>query len=167
MERLPIKQILKWTGYPAIFLLCFVFFAYKTFPYDRLADRLVQEARARGYDLEIIDLTHSGLTGLTFENVRIVMPPEGEDSTPLDVILDELTVGLDTTSAAVVTDAIDKLIEGRTAILITHKLSSASIADRLIVLSNGRIAEQGTYEELLEKGGIFAGLHRNQGSFAL
>ena len=92
MDRIPFRKILKWTGYPLFFLLCFVFFAYKTFPYERLADRLIQEAAARGYEVEIIDLTHSGLTGLSFENVRIVLPEE-EGSPPLDVIFDELTVG--------------------------------------------------------------------------
>ena len=91
MRRIPIRQILKWTGYPLFFLVCFVFFAYKTFPYERLADRLAYEARARGYEVEIIDLTHSGLTGLTFENLRVVLPKEG-DSPPLDVIFDELTI---------------------------------------------------------------------------
>lgn len=91
MRNIPIRKILKWTGYPAFFLFCFVFFLYKTFPYDRLADRLVQEARARGYELEIIDLTHSGLTGLTFESLRLALPEEG-DAPPLDVIIDELTV---------------------------------------------------------------------------
>ena len=92
MERIPIGSILKWTGYPAFFLFCFVFFAYKTFPYERLADRLVQEAQAQGYELEIVDLTHSGLTGLTFENLRLVLPAEGDDSPPVDVIFEELTV---------------------------------------------------------------------------
>jgi type II secretion system protein N len=75
------------------FVLCFVFFAYKTFPYERLADRLIQEAGARGYELEIIDLTHSGLTGLTFENLHLVLPAEDDGSPPVDVIFDELTVG--------------------------------------------------------------------------
>lgn len=93
MARIPIKQILKWTAYPAFFLLCFVFFAYKTFPYERLAERLEQEARIRGYELEIVDLTHSGLTGLTFESLRVVLPAEEDESPPLDVIFDELTVG--------------------------------------------------------------------------
>jgi type II secretion system protein N len=79
-------------GYPMFFLLCFVFFAYQTFPYERLAARLVQEAQALGYEIEIIDLTNSGLTGLTFENLRLVLPSEGEDSPALDVIFDELTV---------------------------------------------------------------------------
>jgi type II secretion system protein N len=92
LRRIPTQQILRWTAYTAFFLLCFVFFAYKTFPYDRLADRLVQEAAARGYELEIIDLTHSGLTGLTFENLRLVFPSNDEDSLPVDVIFDELTV---------------------------------------------------------------------------
>ena len=91
MDRVPFRKILKWTGYPLFFLLCFVFFAYKTFPYERLADRLIQEAAARGYQVEIVGLTHSGLTGLSFENVRIVLPAE-EGSPPLDVIFDELTV---------------------------------------------------------------------------
>jgi len=79
-------------GYPIFFLLCFVFFAYKTFPYDRLADRLIQEAQARGYEVEIIDLTNSGLTGLTFENLRVTLPSEGEDAPPVDVVFEELTV---------------------------------------------------------------------------
>ena len=92
MRRIPFGQILKWMGYPMFFLVCFVFFAYQTFPYERLAARLVQEAQALGYEIEIIDLTNSGLTGLTFENLRLVLPSEGEDSPALDVIFDELTV---------------------------------------------------------------------------
>ena len=79
-------------GYPIFFLVCFVFFAYKTFPYERLADRLIQEAQARGYELEIIDLTNSGLTGLSFENLRVTLPSEGEDAPPVDVVFEELTV---------------------------------------------------------------------------
>jgi type II secretion system protein N len=92
VQRIPIDKILKWAGYPLFFLVCFVFFAYRTFPYDRLADRFIQEASARGYELEIVDLSSSGLTGLTFEGLRIVMPTKGEDSPPLDMIIDELTV---------------------------------------------------------------------------
>ncbi len=94
MRQIPIGPILKWTGYPLFFLACFVFFAYKTFPYERLADRLVQEARAQGYEIEIIDLSNSGLTGLTFENLRVLMPPDGSESLPSEVIFDELTVSV-------------------------------------------------------------------------
>lgn len=92
MNRIPIKHILKWTGYPLFFILCFVFFAYKTFPYERLADRLIGEARARGYEIEIVDLTHSGLIGLTFEGLRLIIPSEEEGLPPLDLVVDELSV---------------------------------------------------------------------------
>jgi len=92
VRQIPVGQILKWTGYPLFFFVCFVFFAYRTFPYERLADRLVQEAQARGYEVEIAGLTNSGLTGLTFENLRVVLPSESEGSPPVDVIFDELTV---------------------------------------------------------------------------
>ena len=92
MRQIPIGQISRWIGYPIFFLACFVFFAYKTFPYERLADRLIQEAQSRGYELEIIDLTNSGLTGLSFENLRVTLPSEGEDAPPVDVVFEELTV---------------------------------------------------------------------------
>jgi len=92
VRQIPIGQISRWIGYPIFFLACFVFFAYKTFPYERLADRLIQEAQARGYELEIIDLTNSGLTGLSFENLRVTLPSEGEDAPPVDVVFEELTV---------------------------------------------------------------------------
>jgi type II secretion system protein N len=93
LPDLPYKKILKWAGFPLFFLFCFVFFAYKTFPYEKLSDRIVQEAAAQGYEVEIVDLTHSGLTGLELENVRVVLPPEDEDSPPLDVIFDQLEIG--------------------------------------------------------------------------
>jgi len=92
VRQIPIGQISRWIGYPIFFLACFVFFAYKTFPYERLADRLIQEAQARGYELEIIVLTNSGLTGLSFENLRVTLPSEGEDAPPVDVVFEELTV---------------------------------------------------------------------------
>lgn len=92
MNRVPIKEILKWTGYPLFFFLCFIFFAYKTFPYERLADHLIREAQAQGYEIEIVDLTHSGLTGLTFEGLRLLIPSEEEGSPPVDLVVDELSV---------------------------------------------------------------------------
>lgn len=93
MDRIPFKKILQWTGYPLFFFLCFVFFAYKTFPYGKLADRIVKEAHAQGYEVEIIDLTHSGLTGLELEGVRLTVPSEEEGMPPLELIVAELTVG--------------------------------------------------------------------------
>lgn len=94
MRQIPIGKISKWAGYPLFFFVCFVFFAYATFPYDRLADFLARQASARGYELEIIDLSSSGLLGLELEGVRVVMPTEGTDAPPLDVIIDELVVSM-------------------------------------------------------------------------
>lgn len=93
-EKLPEvswRSAVKWAGYPAFFMFCFVVFAYWTFPYERLKDRLVEEAGKRGYKLEIIDLSPSRLSGVTLEGVRLVLPAEG-DEPPVDVLLEELTV---------------------------------------------------------------------------
>jgi len=92
VRQLPVRQILRWTAYPLFFLVCFVFFAYKTFPYDRLAARIVQMAQLQGYELEIGDLTHSGMTGLTFDDLRVIVPSADEGSPPTDVVFDELTL---------------------------------------------------------------------------
>ncbi len=93
-EKLPEvswRNALRWAGYPAFFVFCFVVFAYWTFPYERLRDRLVEEAGERGYGLEIIDLSPSRLSGVTLEGVRLVLPADG-DEPPVDVVFDELTV---------------------------------------------------------------------------
>lgn len=72
-------------------MLCFVLFAYWTFPYERLRDRIIDLAAERGYELEIVDLSPSRLTGVTLEGVRLVLPAKGDDPA-LDVLIDELTV---------------------------------------------------------------------------
>lgn len=93
-ERLPDiswRSALRWAGYPAFFMFCFIVFAYWTFPYERLRDRLVEEAAKRGYELEIIDLSPSRLSGVTLEGVRVVLPGKGDEQ-PVDVLVDELTV---------------------------------------------------------------------------
>ncbi|MGB5812823.1 MAG: type II secretion system protein GspN [Polyangiales bacterium] len=85
------SRVAKWAGYPVFFFFCFVLFAYWTFPYERLRDRLVEEAGERGYELEIIDLSPSRLTGVTLEGVRVVLPGEAGEP-PVDLLVDELTV---------------------------------------------------------------------------
>ena len=93
-KRLPSfswQRAVRWTGYPAFFVLCFVLFAYWTFPYERLRDRIIDLAAERGYELEIVDLSPSRLTGVTLEGVRLVLPAKGDDPA-LDVLIDELTV---------------------------------------------------------------------------
>lgn len=77
---------------------------------------------------------------------------------PKVLVLDEATSALDTVTEALVQQALDELAVGRTTLLIAHRLSTVMRADRIVVLEDGRIAESGTYDELLQLGGRFAQL---------
>ncbi|MFI9494991.1 ABC transporter ATP-binding protein [Streptomyces halstedii] len=78
------------------------------------------------------------------------------------VILDEATAHLDSTSEAAVQEALAEALEGRTAVVIAHRLSTVRAADLILVVEAGRIAERGTHDELLAAGGRYAQLYRTQ-----
>ncbi len=78
------------------------------------------------------------------------------------VILDEATAHLDNTSEAAVQEALTEALEGRTAVVIAHRLSTVRAADQILVVEAGRIVERGTHEELLAAGQRYAELYRTQ-----
>lgn len=82
------------------------------------------------------------------------------------LVLDEATSALDSESEALIQDALWKLMEGRTAIVIAHRLSTIQKMDRIIVMDNGKIVEEGSHKDLLYKKGIYASLwNRQSGGF--
>lgn len=81
---------------------------------------------------------------------------------PPILILDEATSALDTESEKLIQAALHELSEERTTLVIAHRLATIRNADRIIVVTKDGIAEQGSYDELLERGGVFARLHRIQ-----
>jgi ATP-binding cassette, subfamily B, bacterial MsbA len=78
------------------------------------------------------------------------------------LILDEATSALDAQAETLVQKALENLMRGRTTFIIAHRLSTIEFADRILVLKKGRIAEQGTQAELLEKAGLYRELHDMQ-----
>ncbi len=81
---------------------------------------------------------------------------------PKIIILDEATSSVDPYTESILQEALKKLLRGRTCIIIAHRLSTTFLADRVIVLDQGRIVEEGTHEELLRLGGLYAKLYELQ-----
>jgi ABC-type multidrug transport system fused ATPase/permease subunit len=81
---------------------------------------------------------------------------------PRILIMDEATSSVDTMTEALIQEALDTLLRGRTAIVIAHRLSTVRNADRIYVLDEGRIVEQGSHEKLLELGGQYHDLYERQ-----
>lgn len=81
---------------------------------------------------------------------------------PSIIILDEATSSIDTETEHLIQLGIQKILSGRTSIVIAHRLSTIKHADRILVLSDGRVLEQGRHQELMDKDGLYASLYRLQ-----
>ena len=81
---------------------------------------------------------------------------------PPILILDEATSALDTETEKIIQQSLSELAENRTTLIIAHRLATIRDADRVIVVTEDGIAEDGTYEELVRQNGIFAKLHNIQ-----
>lgn len=92
---------------------------------------------------------------------RIVIARAMLKNAPI-ILLDEATSALDSESEVLIQDALWKLMEGRTAIVIAHRLSTIQKMDRILVLDNGRIVEEGSHTQLLKQGGTYAKLWNHQ-----
>ncbi|MDY3245053.1 MAG: ATP-binding cassette domain-containing protein, partial [Candidatus Limiplasma sp.] len=83
-------------------------------------------------------------------------------SIPPMLILDEATSSIDTRTEQRIQRAFEKLMRGRTSFIVAHRLSTIQNADMILVMNAGNVVEQGTHEELLQKGGFYAKLYNSQ-----
>lgn len=81
---------------------------------------------------------------------------------PAILVLDEATANIDTETESLITNALEKLMEDRTTIMVAHRLSTIQHADRIIVMHKGRIHESGTHQELLRQDGLYKKLYELQ-----
>ncbi len=111
-----------------------------------------------GYDT-VLQENGSGLSEgqkqlLSISRVMLALPPM--------LVLDEATSSIDTRTEKRIQNAFNTLMEGRTSFIVAHRLSTIENADRILVLADGRIAEQGSHEELLERKGLYYDIYQSQ-----
>jgi ATP-binding cassette subfamily B multidrug efflux pump len=111
-----------------------------------------------GYDYDVKERGNSLSTGQR----QLISFVRAYVYNPKILVLDEATSSIDTETEELIQDAIDKLTQGRTSIIVAHRLSTIKKADNIIVLDKGRIMEQGNHEELLAQNGIYRNLYEIQ-----
>ncbi|MEG0072089.1 MAG: ABC transporter ATP-binding protein [Raoultibacter sp.] len=138
------------------------------------AEEEIRQAAVRANALEFIERLPEGFDTITGERgvklsggqrQRIAIARAILAQAPI-LVLDEATSALDSESEKLIQDALGNLMEGRTSIVIAHRLSTVASLDRIVVLSQGAIVEDGTHDQLVERGGEYADLwNRQSGAF--
>lgn len=118
------------------------------------ADRFIEQLPAR-YDEPV---TERGST-LSAGQRQLLSFARTLTYAPRILVMDEATANIDTETEQLIQGALDRLMEGRTVIMVAHRLSTIQHADNIIVLHKGRIRESGTHQQLLERGGIYRKLY--------
>ncbi len=111
-----------------------------------------------GYRTEILE----GGVNLSMGQRQLICIARAALADPRILILDEATASVDTVTEAFIQDAIARLLSGRTAIVIAHRLSTVRDADRICVIDDGRIVEEGSHDALLARGGLYRELYERQ-----
>jgi ABC-type multidrug transport system fused ATPase/permease subunit len=111
-----------------------------------------------GYDTEIWE----GGVNLSMGQRQLICIARAVLANPRILILDEATASVDTVTEVLIQEALQRLLAGRTAIVIAHRLSTVRNADLICVVQDGRIVERGRHEELLAKGGLYRELYERQ-----
>jgi ATP-binding cassette subfamily B protein len=124
---------------------------------DALADEFIGRLED-GFDTEVGE---RGVTLSGGQRQRIAIARAILRDAPI-LLLDEATSALDAGSETLVQTALERLMQGRTTVVIAHRLATVLRADRILVMDGGRIVEEGTHETLVAKGGIYAGLAKLQ-----
>ncbi|MGG5343058.1 ABC transporter ATP-binding protein [Enterococcus sp. AZ192] len=115
-------------------------------------------ALEKGYDTEITEENNVFSTG----QKQLISIARTIITDPALLILDEATSNVDTVTEAKIQKAMDEAIKGRTSFVIAHRLKTILNADRIVVLKNGEVIEEGNHRELLEQDGFYAELYHNQ-----
>jgi ABC-type multidrug transport system fused ATPase/permease subunit len=111
-----------------------------------------------GYDTKILE----GAVNLSVGQRQLLCIARAALSDPRILILDEATASVDTVTEVLIQGALEKLMEGRTAVVIAHRLSTIRNADRICVVQDGRIIEQGSHDQLLAQSGLYNELYQRQ-----